>query len=413
MTLFAKPADPFADTCEGPRLSRRGALLGLGAAFAMGSARVAFAQSAGPDPEARLVVLLLRGGLDGLAAVPAYGDPDWVTLRGPLATPGPGKPDGALDLGGRFGLHPTLDGLHGLYRANELLIVHAVAGAHRSRSHFEAQDMLESGALQRLNSGWLNRALTAYPPRRTGQTGLAVGLDVPLLMRGPAPVQNFAPAGGSAVVNDDLMARIEALLARDPAFGPAVARGQAERQANSAAMAGGEGGNNRRNGLAPLASAAGRLLAAPTGPRVAALEFGGWDTHASQNLRIVGNLDGLDGGLLALKQGLGDAWQRTAVLVVTEFGRTARVNGTGGTDHGTAGVAFVLGGAVAGGKVRTDWPGLSEGKLFENRDLAQTTDVRAIAKGLLRDHLKLPMPAVEQAFPDSASVTPLGGLLRA
>jgi len=404
--------DPIADTCEGPRLSRRGALLGLGAAFVLGGTRVAFAQTAGPNPDARLVVVLLRGGMDGLAAVPAYGDPDWVSLRGPLATPGPGRPDGALDLGGKFGLHPEMDGLHGLYRANELLIVHAVAGTHRSRSHFDAQDMLESGALQRLGSGWLNRALTAYPARRSGQYGLAVGLDVPLLMRGPATVQNYAPAGSSAVVNDDLMERIEALLARDPAFGPAVARGKAERQANNAVLSG-EGRVAHRNALAPLAAAAGRLLAAPTGPRIAALEFGGWDTHVSQNLRISGNMDGLDGGLLALKQGLGDAWRHTAVLVVTEFGRTARPNGSAGTDHGTAGVAFVLGGAVAGGKVRADWPGLSDGKLFENRDLAQTTDVRAIAKGLLRDHLKLPMPAVEQAFPDSASVTPLNGLLRA
>jgi uncharacterized protein (DUF1501 family) len=195
-----------------------------------------------------------------------------------------------------------------------------------------------------------------------------------------------------------------------------VARGQQERRFVAATLRedGPDGPGSRRNGFAVLAGAAGRLMAAPGGPRIAAMETGGFDTHASQASRLTTALAGLDQGLTALRQGLGDAaWARTAVLVVTEFGRSARVNGTAGTDHGTAGVAFLAGGAIAGGKVRTDWPGLGAGKLFEDRDLAPTTDLRSIAKGLLRDHLKLPPPAVEAAFPDSAAVAPAAGLVRA
>jgi uncharacterized protein (DUF1501 family) len=165
-------------------------------------------------------------------------------------------------------------------------------------------------------------------------------------------------------------------------------------------------------GFVRLAEAAGRLLAAPDGPRVAAMEIGGWDTHAAQAERMTPAMAQLDGGLLALRRALGEAWSRTAVLCVTEFGRTARVNGNLGTDHGTGGVAFLAGGAVAGGRVLADWPGLGAGKLFENRDVQPTRDLRAIAKGLLRDHLRLPGTAVAAAFPGSDAVAAESGLVR-
>ncbi len=418
---------PIHPDCEGPRLSRRGALLGLVSALTLGGSGLALAQglpgaAAGAFSDARFVVMLLRGALDGPAAVPAYGDPAFAALRGSLALPEPGQEGGVLDLGGRFGMHPKLARLHAAYRDNQALVVHAVAGPYRTRSHFDAQDMLESGAAQRLSSGWLNRALVAMPERRgTGQrgtspTGLSVGLDVPLLLRGGIAVQNYAPPGAVAV-NDDLMARIEGLLARDATLGTAFARGREERGLASATLQGDEPGGmagpERRSSFVSLAGAAGRLLASPTGPRVAALEAGGFDTHSGQSPRLAAALTTLDEGLWALRQGLGEAWGRTAVLVLTEFGRTARVKGTGCTDHGTGGVALILGGAVAGGQVRGDWPGLGAGRLFEDRDLQPTTDVQAIAKGLLRDHLRLPAAAVDQAFPDSAAVTPMGGLVRA
>ena len=394
------------------KASRR-SLLGLGVAAALGGARLAFATTAAPATEARLVVVLLRGALDGLAAVPPYGDADYARHRGELAMAEPGQEGGALDLGGRFGLHPRLARLHGLYAANQALVFHAVAGPWRSRSHFEAQDLLEAGAEQRLESGWLNRALAALPAEAPGASrrGLAVGVDVPLLLRGATRVGSFAPAGAGRV-EASLWAELALLHDTDPLLGPAFHEGLRARGFSHAVLEGTAPPPGNRNAFPALAAAAGRLLAAANGPRVATLETTGWDTHAFQPARLLGPLGLLDEGLAALHQELGAAWAQTAVLVLTEFGRTVRVNGTRGTDHGTAGCAFLAGGAVAGGRVLADWPGLAEAQLFQNRDLAPTQDLRGIAKGLLRDHLRLPAAALEQAFPGSTGVAPLSGLLR-
>jgi len=397
-------------TAHAPRLGRRSLLIGLGAAIALPSARVAFAHAPG---EARFAVILLRGGLDGLFAVQPYAEPAFGELRGPLALPEPGQEGGLLDLGGRFGLHPGLQHIHALYRQNEALIVHAVAGNWRTRSHFDAQDLLESGADQRLDSGWLNRALSALPDRPGAQhTGLAVGPDMPLLMRGRTPVGSFAPRG-AGVPSPDLFARLAELHAADPVTGPAISEGLAARGYAAATLGEAVRARPRQGGaFRALALAAGRLMAERDGPRVAAFELSGWDTHADQVNRLNGPLFQLDEGIGALKEGLGPHWRRTAVLVVTEFGRTVRVNGTRGTDHGTGGVAFIVGGAVAGGRVAGDWPGLAEANLFENRDLQPTTDLRSLAKGLLRDHLGLPAEAVARAFPGSEAAPPMRGLVR-
>lgn len=393
-----------------PDLRRRSFLLGLGAAITLPRARVAFAQAPG---EARLAVVLLRGGLDGLFAVQPYGEASFGELRGALALPEPGQENGLLDLGGHFGLHPRMPQLHAMYAANEAMVIHAVAGNWRTRSHFDAQDLLESGADQRLASGWLNRALSAVPARPGAQpNGLAVGTDLPLLMRGPTHVGTYAPRGAGRP-SPDLMARIAALNEHDPITGPAIAEGLSAR-GYAATTLGDDAGNRPppRDAFRMLALAAGRLMAQADGPRVAAFELTGWDTHAQQVNRLNGPLSQLDDGLGGLKEALGEHWRRTAVLVVTEFGRTVRINGTGGTDHGTGGVAFLAGGAVAGGRVGGDWPGLSERALFQNRDLAPTTDFRSLAKGLLRDHLKLPTQAVARAFPGSDAASPASGLVR-
>ncbi|MDB5414150.1 MAG: hypothetical protein JWR10_2485, partial [Rubritepida sp.] len=339
-------------------------------------------------------------------------DPDFAELRGSLALPEPGQEGGALDLGGHFGLHPALPKLHALYAANQAMVLHGVAGPWRSRSHFEAQDLLESGATHRLADGWLNRALAAMPaePGGAARRGLAVGLDVPLLLRGPARVGSFAAATRARPETETL-----ALLARwhgtDPLLGPAFAEGLRARGFSAGVLAGQEPAPRGTNGFVALAGSAGRLLADPHGPRVAAMEVGGWDTHASQAQRLGAALHVLDDGLGALRDGLGAAWPQTAVLVMTEFGRTVRINGTAGTDHGTAGVAFLLGGAVRGGRVLADWPGLAPARLFENRDLAPTMDLRRVAKGLLAGHLGLGPEALARAFPESGDATPLGGLL--
>ena len=222
---------------------------------------------------------------------------------------------------------------------------------------------------------------------RPGGEALAVGVSVPLLLRGQAVVANWAPHGFSAP-SPDLYATIAALNQSDPVTGPAIAEGLRARGFSTAVITPGEQPNDKY-AFSALARAAGELLGAADGPRIAAMEIGGWDTHAEQANRLTGPLKQLDTGLVALKTALGPAWAQTAVLVMTEFGRTARVNGTKGTDHGTGTVAFVLGGAVAGGQVKATWPGLGSGQLFENRDLAPTADLRAVAKGILVAHLRL------------------------
>ena len=402
-------------TMHTPLLTRRAALLGLGAAVTLGRASLALAAAPG---DRRLVVVILRGALDGMAAVIPYGDRELTGLRPNLVPPAPGQEGGMLDLGGFFALHPALTGLHAMYAAGQLLPVHAVAGHVRTRSHFEAQDLMESGADQRLSSGWLNRAVQGIPTEGKAGRGaagqpLSIGVALPLLLRGPAPVGSYAPQSFGQP-QPDLYARLAALHQSDPVTGPAVRQGLAERGFTGVQLAGTEPAAPReRYAFATLAGTAGKLLAAPNGPRIAAMELGGWDTHAAQMQRLAAPLRQLDAGLAALRDGLGDAWRQTAVLVMTEFGRTVRSNGTGGTDHGSGTVAFVAGGAVAGGRVLADWPGLAAARLLDGRDLQPSLDLRSLAKGLLAGHLGLPDAALLRAFPGSEGAAPLRGLVRA
>jgi uncharacterized protein (DUF1501 family) len=391
-------------------LTRRSALLGLASAFTLGRASLALADA---PTDKRLVVIIQRGALDGLSAVVPYGDPALVGLRGEIVPAGPGQEGGILDLGGFYGLHASLTNLHAMYQAGELLPVHAVAGPYRVRSHFEAQDYLESGADHRMTSGWLNRAVAALPAATHSHPegdALAIGVSVPLLLRGPALVGSWAPHGFAAP-QADLYERVAALSQGDKILGPAIAEGLRERGFSTSVM-GSQEPEKDRYAFPALAKAAGEMLGAADGPRIAALEIGGWDTHVAQTPRLAGVLRQLDNGLAALKSGLGDAWRQTAVLTMTEFGRTVRVNGTKGTDHGTGTVAFVLGGAVAGGHVAADWPGLGVGRLLDDRDLQPTRDLRAIAKGLLVQHLGISTAALAQVFPDSDAASPMRGLVR-
>jgi uncharacterized protein (DUF1501 family) len=393
-------------------VSRRATLLGLTSVVTIG--RVSLAVAAAPT-ERRFVVVILRGALDGLAAVPPYGDPDLITLRPALVPPAPGQDNGLLDLGGTFGLHPAMARSHELYKANELLVVHAVAGNYRVRSHFEAQDYLESGADHRMTSGWLNRAVAAMPAAAKQGTdasscAIAIGTSVPLLLRGKQAVANWAPHG-FAEPQQALYQQILSLNHPDPITGPAIAAGMRDRGFGNEVM-GGESKDGGRFAFPALAAAAGTMLRAPDGPRLAALELGGWDTHTAQANRLTQALTQLDTGIDALRTALGDAWGKTVVMVMTEFGRTARMNGTNGTDHGTATVAFVAGGAVAGGKVVANWPGLGHGQLFEDRDLAPTADIRSVAMGILTAHLGLKPAAMTAIFPGGEPAQPMRGLVR-
>jgi uncharacterized protein (DUF1501 family) len=391
---------------------------GAGLWTGIGMPRLAFAAA---PVEQRLLLVVLRGGMDGLAAVPPYADPHFASLRGTLAIAPPGRDGGAIDLDGRFGLHPALQPLEQFYRREELLPLHAIAIPLRTRSHFDAQDVLENGATSAhaTPDGWLNRAL-ALLQGEDRRFGLAVGYAVPAVLRGPVPVANWAPATLPSS-SPDILDTLAYLYRDDPLFHKALAEGRQAKLMTADVMKGSDTkarGNLRNPGqFRTLATAAGRLLAAPDGPRIGVIEMGGWDTHANQGNgsgRLARNLSLLAQGLALLPDILGPAWNKTVVAVVSEFGRTVRVNGSGGSDHGTAGAAFLLGGAVAGGRVATRWPGLSPDSLFENRDLAPTSDIRALFKAILQDHFGLNRTALEtRVFPASNGIKgPPGPLIR-
>jgi len=385
--------------------------------------KLAFADA---PTQKRFVVVLLRGALDGMSAVVPYGDVNLAALRPALIPPAPGQPGGMYDLGGFYGFNPSLTNVYAMYQAGEVLPVHAVAGPYRTRSHFEAQDLLQLGIEDEgegITSGWLNRVLAELPAREGGTalTGLAAGIGTPLLLQGPRRIDSYAPPN-FAIPPPDLMSRIEALNAHDALIGPAIAEGLREEafdgatfkqdaMSDDAKSAAGDA-PRRGGGFPMMASKVGELLAAANGPRIAAFQLEGWDTHGNQVGGLKGPLGGLDQGLANLKTALGPAWRDTTVLVMTEFGRTAAMNGTKGTDHGTATAAYVLGGNVKGGRVAGTWPGLSGAQLFENRDLAPTMDIRSVAKGALAQHLGLSNDALARVFPGSSDVAPMNGIIK-
>lgn len=386
----------------------------LGSGLALAALpRLAFASIPG---ERRLIVVLLRGALDGLAAVPPYADPYYARARGALALASPGEAQGALDLDGTFGLHPALTALHERYRAGELLVAHAVGTPYRERSHFDGQNVLENGGERPAGaaSGWLNRALAALPAGSV--RGLAIGQNVPLILRGAVPVASWAPSA-MPEVEADLIARL-----RDLYSGDALLAARLEEAIRIARLADEEGGMGGRAALRTgpgqlklIVQGAARLLAEPEGPRIAVIETGGWDTHANQGAAqgpLAVRLRALDEALDLLRSSLGAVWRQTVVLLCTEFGRTVAVNGTRGTDHGTGTATFLVGGAVRGGRVLGDWPGLSERARHEGRDLAVTLDLRALAKGVLHEHLALPERALVEVFPASGPIAPLRDLVR-
>jgi uncharacterized protein (DUF1501 family) len=394
--------------------SRRALLLG-GASFAAWAYLPKFARAAdGRDP--RLIVVILRGALDGLATVAPLGDPDYAALHGSIALTASG-PHAAMMLDSFFALHPAMPEFARMYRDKRAAIIHAVATPYRDRSHFDGQDVLESGLAGpgRVQSGWLNRALEVLPRGERVMRGLAVGPTTPLVLRGAAPTVGWAPAALPQADDDTAMRLVELYSHRDPALASALSQGlQLDKAAQGAEMKP-KPGTNSAGTMRLVARGASKLMAADDGPRIAALAFDGWDTHANEGGpvgRLAQLLSGLDGALAEFEAGLGERWRDTVVVVATEFGRTARINGTEGTDHGTGTVALLAGGAVKGGRVISDWPGLKPANLHEGRDLAPTTDLRAAIKGVLHDHLGLADRVLaETVFPDSAAVKPIKGLV--
>jgi uncharacterized protein (DUF1501 family) len=403
--------------CEGLSsltTSRRALLLG-GASFTAWAYLPKFARAAGGrDP--RLIVVILRGALDGLATVAPVGDPDYAGLHGSIALTRDG-PHAAVMLDSFFALHPSMPEFARMYRDKHAAVVHAVSTPYRDRSHFDGQDVLESGFAGpgRVQSGWLNRALEGLPRGDRVMSGLAVGPTTPLVLRGAAPTVGWALAALPQADDDTAARLVELYRHRDPALAAALSQGlQLDKAAQGDDMKTKPGLNNV-GAMRAMARGAAKLMAADDGPRIAALAFDGWDTHANEGGpvgRLAQLLSGLDDALGEFERGLGELWRDTMVVVATEFGRTARINGTEGTDHGTGTVALLAGGAVQGGRVIANWPGLKPAHLYEGRDLAPTTDLRAVIKGVLRDHLGLSERVLaESVFPDSVAVKGMNGLL--
>ncbi len=446
-------------------LSRRQALLsalGLGISVEF-MGRKAFAAVDGAMERRKLVVFICRGGMDGLSVSPPVGDPNYASLRGAIAIPGFDKPGGALKLDDTFGLHPSLASVHALALKGEARIAPAIASPDRERSHFEAQDVLENGGTVAYgtSSGWMNRALVAMGPGKV--KAISVGATAPLILRGDVQAASWSP-GVTADRDPRLPGILQDLYANDPQLSRALASGlstQAMAKVASAdakaalappdAMAAGsmDGGGMSGSTAAPGGDMAGagamdapenaggpalrpilrqglpaaRQLGAtlagfmiqPDGPQVAAVSIDGFDTHANQGSsqgQLATRLAYLDAALDGLAEGMGPGWKDTAVIVVTEFGRTARVNGTGGTDHGTGSTALLLGGALKKGGIVGDWPTLASNRLFENRDTAPSLDMRGLFKGLLVDHMGMDRRDLDTTvFPDSAGVAPATGIV--
>jgi uncharacterized protein (DUF1501 family) len=409
--------ETMMDCCESRSTlvtSRRALLVG-GASFAAWAYLPKFARAAdGRDP--RLITIILRGALDGLATVAPVGDPDYAGLHGSIALLADG-PHAATMLDSFFALHPSMPEFARMYRDKQAAVIHAVSTPYRDRSHFDGQDVLESGFAGpgRVQSGWLNRALEGLPKGERVMSGLAVGATTPLVLRGAAPTVGWAPVSLPAAADDTAARLLDLYRHRDPALASALSQGlRLEKTASGDDMKTKPGGNNAGL-MRQVARGAAKVMAADDGPRIAALAFDGWDTHANEGGpvgRLAQLLSGLDGALGEFQTVLGERWRDTVVVVATEFGRTARINGTEGTDHGTGTIALLAGGAVKGGRVISDWPGLKPSNLYEGRDLAPTSDLRAALKGVLHDHLGISETVLaKNVFPDSAQVKPMQGLV--
>ncbi|MEM9222488.1 MAG: DUF1501 domain-containing protein [Pseudomonadota bacterium] len=408
-----------------PHPSRRGFLAGAAAFSAWASIPKIAAASGGRDP--RFMAIVLRGGLDGLAAVAPVGDPDYEEVRDQFAM---GEASGfeGIELDSFFRLNPKLPTVADLYARGEALVVHAAHTPYRDRSHFAAQDVLENGTTSSVHhtDGWLGRAIKLLPvdSLTARQGGFAAAPSIPLVLRGAPNVVTWLPAGLPTASADTRARLLDLYEHTDPVLAAALSRGLrleeiagTEMEINEQVSAGMDqmGAVQKARSVVAAATAAGRSMTSDDGARIGFLDLSGFDTHRRQLLvdgQLGATLSNLDLVIRSFKNAIGPAWRDTVVAVVTEFGRTVRMNGSSGTDHGSATVAMLLGGAVQGGRVIADWPGLAQGQLFDGRDLMPTTDLRSVLKGALRDHLGLDRDVLgTTVFPETADLRPMDGLI--
>ena len=380
-------------------ISRRGFLsLAACAGGALLVPSISFAQA---ETDRRFAFIIQRGAADGLHIIAPYGESAYTRLRGALAL----DPATAIKLDGTFALHPSLVETAKMFKAGEALFVHAVASPYRDRSHFDGQNVIETGgsAPYQVKDGWLNRLSVLSSKRKTPP--IAFAPTVPMALRGAAEVTSFAP---SALPDPqgDLFTRVDMLYREDPLLHPLWSAAMETR-----AMAANEGPGRDPASVGKLAAS---FLARANGPRIAMIETLGWDTHSQQVPRLTALLRGFDAMLATMRNGLGKSWAKTTVLVATEFGRTVAANGTNGTDHGTASAVLLIGGAVKGGRVLADWPGLAPSALYENRDLKPTLALDALIAGVAGEALSIdPELAMRTVFKEGSRAKPITGLIRA
>ncbi|CDT77453.1 conserved exported hypothetical protein [Vibrio coralliirubri] len=389
---------PDCSQNKAPHSINRRQFMGIAAAVGV-SAMLPFPSFAKTGSDNIFIWVSLRGAMDGLNVVVPHADPDYSNLRPNIGL----KPEQLLRLDDFFGLHPSLKQCHQWYESNELSFVHACSTAYRERSHFDGQKILENGTSDPFNTvGWINRLLTLSTEK---YDGIAIDSGLPLIMQGESTVASWYP--NRLKTRDKQTELLEELFQSDQ-----MLSSNFESVMKIDQLVGDQGVGKQ---FKSLMGKTGDILSADNGPNIAALELGGWDTHANQgnvNGRLSNQLKTLDVGLAALKASLGDRWQKTVIIAASEFGRTAKENGTKGTDHGTGNVMFVAGGALpslkgAGGKVIANWPGLSQSQLYEGRDLSPTTDMRSVIKGVLYQHLSVEVKQLNTIFPDSADIRPM------
>ena len=352
------------------------------------------------ETDRRFIFIIQRGAADGLHIVSPYADQDYAKMRGAMAL----DPATATKLDGSFALHPALAEIAKMYNAGEALFVHAIASPYRERSHFDGQNVIETGgsAPYQVKDGWLNRLATLLP--RGKAPPIALTPTVPMALRGASEVTSYSPSP-LREANADLLARVSRLYQNDALLHPLWSTAMAARR-----VAGDHG--SALQGPANVGKLAASFLVRADGPRIAMIETIGWDTHNQQEPRLARLLAGFDAMLAALRTGMGQSWTKTTVLVATEFGRTVAVNGTNGTDHGTATAAMLIGGAVQGRRVLADWPGLSQPSLYENRDLKATMSLEALIAGAAGESFVIdPALVARTVFKEGSGGKPMTGLI--
>ncbi|MBG7620514.1 DUF1501 domain-containing protein [Herbaspirillum sp. AP02] len=369
------------------------------------------------DGAPRMIVVFLRGAVDGLNVVVPHGDPEYYHARPGIAVARPGQANGVIDLTGYFGLHPALQPLMPYWESGQLAFVHASGSPDGSRSHFEAQDTMETGTPGQHNvrDGWLNRAMAYLPPSESPLQALNVGDVTPRILSGRNPVANLqsgrAATRPGLIDQPRMMQAYGSLYEGEDAIAKAYHEGIAARrelmaEINSQEQQMANNGAPLPNGLSLDTARLGRLMRHDPRIRLAFLAVGGWDTHINQGNgtgQLAGRLSPLAGGLATLARELGPAFNDTVIVVMSEFGRTFRENGNGGTDHGHGNAMWLMGGNLRGGKIYGQWPGLNQAALNEGRDLAITTDYRAVLCALAERHMRIPDQALDKVFPQYAS----------